>query len=294
MKILFRMKKSENAFSNVYLAYDGSMNGDWVSRYAMTMAGHTSSQHLTVLTVGQQEGENEFGEKIRQLTREAAALNLTLDWRHEKTKAAVPNTLAAMMPPDPSTVVLCGARVKGGRKGFLAGTVPLALFEQNRHNILAIRVADPGQLGCPKSALIAMSGNPRLGLRVLPFLQLLHPPLEDLFLFRVTTLNTLAYYHLTPEKAEKLKSEAMAFLQAQAAQIREGLSPGPPKTDCFTDVSDDWPKDVLLAAGRLRARLLILGATEKTLPERFLYGNPLEQVLRGAPCDAAVFHRANT
>ena len=54
-------------------------------------------------------------------------------------------------------------------------------------------------------------------------------------------------------------------------------------------VSDDPPKEILIMAARLGSELILMGASERGLPHRFLYGNPIEQVLRRTPCDVAVY-----
>ena len=37
------------------------------------------------------------------------------------------------------------------------------------------------------------------------------------------------------------------------------------------------------------SRLVCLGASERSLPQRLAYGNPIERILRDAPCDVAVY-----
>lgn len=54
-------------------------------------------------------------------------------------------------------------------------------------------------------------------------------------------------------------------------------------------LSVDAPKEILVHAGKLRSRLVCLEASERTLTGRLVYGNPVEEVLRDAPCDIAVY-----
>lgn len=35
----------------IYLAYDGSINGDWVARYAIRLTGNTPARQLTLLHI---------------------------------------------------------------------------------------------------------------------------------------------------------------------------------------------------------------------------------------------------
>jgi len=54
-------------------------------------------------------------------------------------------------------------------------------------------------------------------------------------------------------------------------------------------VSDDAPKEILLHAGKHGSRLICLAASKRTVPQRLVYGNPIELVLRDTPSDVAVY-----
>jgi nucleotide-binding universal stress UspA family protein len=59
--------------------------------------------------------------------------------------------------------------------------------------------------------------------------------------------------------------------------------------DAHVTVSDDVPKEIVIAANKTKSRLICLGASERNLSERFWFGNPIEQVLRNATCDVAIY-----
>ena len=62
--------------------------------------------------------------------------------------------------------------------------------------------------------------------------------------------------------------------------------------DANVVVSDDVPKEIVIHASRSKSRLIYLGASERNLTQRLWYGNPIEQVLREAPCDVAIYRGA--
>jgi nucleotide-binding universal stress UspA family protein len=57
-------------------------------------------------------------------------------------------------------------------------------------------------------------------------------------------------------------------------------------------VSHDWPAQLVMEANRVRAQLLLLGASDHLLADGFRFANPLEAVLRNAACDVGVFRAA--
>ncbi|MGB5156140.1 MAG: universal stress protein [Desulfobacterales bacterium] len=50
-------------------------------------------------------------------------------------------------------------------------------------------------------------------------------------------------------------------------------------------------KEILIQTGALRSRLILLGASDRNLPSRFVYGNALEQILRKTPCDVGIYRK---
>ncbi len=274
----------------IYLAYDGSLNGDWVSRYALRFAKTSAGGRLHVLHV--HDGAL-AREKLATLVEDGERSGVAVSAEEIPCDGDVAHTLTQALPGDEDALLICGTRVRETGKGLLAGTVTERLLRDGHHNVLAIRVVDPGLLGAPKRLLYPMSENPFTARRALPFLQLFTPTLEEMVLMTVKAMRSGSFERLSTEQAHRLLKERQAYVEERAAYLRQELAPAAFRLDCRAVVSDDWPKEILLTAGRVRAQLLFMGATERTLPQRFLFGNPLEQVLRGTPCDVAIFRRAH-
>ena len=94
---------------------------------------------------------------------------------------------------------------------------------------------------------------------------------------------------MSHERAEQLLAEGRAFVAPVEDELRAGLAPHRVELDSSVVVSDDAPKEILLCAGTHRSRLIALGASRRTLPERLVFGSPIEQLLRHAPSDVAVY-----
>jgi nucleotide-binding universal stress UspA family protein len=94
---------------------------------------------------------------------------------------------------------------------------------------------------------------------------------------------------LSHASAERLQQPGQAYCEQIEREIRDQLGLGQGVVDAQVVVSDDVPKEIVITANKTRSRLIYLGASERNLTERFFFGNPIEQVLRDATCDVAIY-----
>ena len=102
-------------------------------------------------------------------------------------------------------------------------------------------------------------------------------------------VSTYAYRRLSADQAQVLRTEGRSYLQEVATDIKREFSSPSFSLDMRVVVSDDWAKEILIHASKLKTRLVMVGASERTLPSRFIYGNPLEVILRQTPCDVGIY-----
>lgn len=114
----------------IVLAYDGSIHGDWVARYAMRLAAQQPDRTLTLVHVRTHEVEAEaLDDKLRHIETECAVLGVRPEVDVAPPQGSVFVTLAACIPAGAGTFVVCGARLRGGRGGYLSGTVSERLLK---------------------------------------------------------------------------------------------------------------------------------------------------------------------
>ena len=94
---------------------------------------------------------------------------------------------------------------------------------------------------------------------------------------------------MSHEAAERSRAPGEACCERVEQAIRQRLGLGSKVMDARVVVSDDVPKEILIAANKTKSRLIYMGASERNLTERLVYGNPIERVLRDATCDVAVY-----
>jgi len=274
----------------VSLAYDGSLNGDWVSRYAIRFAAHSPERTLNLLHVlDGKVPEAELERKIEHLRRECLGQGVELFPQFLPLAHGVFRSLVQMIPTGAESLVVCGTRVRSTRKPFLSGTVAEQLLRHGAFPVLAVRVVQPGLLGIPRELLIPLAGHPRGLTAVWPFFRLFLPDLDSVHLLRGMVVSTLHLRRLSARELQALREQGVRYLASVLNELRQRLGETDFHLDSRIIVCDDWVREILVHASKLKSRLILLGVSERTRWHRALHGDALERVLRGTPCDVGIY-----
>ncbi len=277
----------------IHLAYDASINGDWIARYAINLARNAPGRRLHVIHIATPETPKESrAEALDRLKLECEAADVRAEISVQPDEGGVFRSLLRHVPEGPDVYLICGTRVRGGRKGFLAGTVSEQLLKDRRFGVIALRVLQPGLLGVPHNVLLPVAGSPEGLETAAEILRLLAPEIRHLQLLRVMTVKHLLFRRLRPDQAARLARKGERILDQAEKALCTHLGLGEDVVDTQVAVSDDWAQETVIAANRHKSHLICLEAARYVLTRRFAYGNPLEVVLRDAPCDVAVYRGA--
>jgi nucleotide-binding universal stress UspA family protein len=272
----------------ISLAYDGSINGDWVSRYAIRLAVGAAEQTLLVVHVAEGgKASHALQEKLDRIESEASAEGLRFDAQVHAPRGSVTDTLVAALPGGRDSTVVCGTRARRGHKRLLAGTVALRLLRRRAFNTLAFRVVQPGLLGHARHLLVPVSGRPGWLDLTWPMLGPFLGEAEQVHLLRVMAVNPLWMAHLADSRLQSLRRQGWTYLHQAMSDIERRRGQMTYKLDGRVVVSGDWPREVLVHAAKLKARLVLIGASERTLVAQAL-DQSLERLLRDSPCDVAI------
>lgn len=275
------------------LAYDGSINGDWVSDYAVRLALHHPAKALRLIHVREvRASATLLDERLARIAEGCRRLGVTLEMELAEPTERVLDAIDEAAPTGPDAYLVCGTRVRAGRRGLLEGTVSAELLRAAKRNVLAVRVTQPGVMGVPRELLLPVSGHPRGFQSGLPFLRLLAPDVTAVHLLYVQRVGRWRFRLLSHADVERLREPGLAYCRRIEDELEDQLRLRATIVDAGVIVSDDVPKEIVICAARLKSRLIYLGASERTLRQRMLYGSPLEQILRDAPCDVAVYRGA--
>lgn len=276
----------------IVLAYDGSINADWIAQYAMQMAAALPCQQLLLIHVLDGSFTHERIEaKAATIAAECARHHVSCTSLILKPGRNIFASLLQAIPQDKQCYCLCGTRIASKGRGFLAGTIAEKLLRCERFNVLAIRVVSPGQLGSPRTLLFPLAGHPRGFEAALPFLKMLAASVKRLYLLRVMTVNSFHFRYISDAAAKNKIAEGHHYLSRIVHEIRQQTTGVSWHLDRHVVLSDDWAKEILIQAGKINAAMILLGATERTLPSRFFYGNRIEQILRTTPCDIGIYRK---
>jgi nucleotide-binding universal stress UspA family protein len=277
----------------IYLAYDGTIHGDWVSHYAIRLAAHQPDRALCAVHVDDGLVPRAVLEERLHLLEERCRMALVaLQTEVHALGSGVWETLRGAVPPGPSGYLVCGTRLNPRRRGFLSGTVGERLLQERARPVLAVRVVQPGLLGAPHSLLVPVAGVPGGLGSALPWLALLAPDVRALHFLYVEELGRRRFRRLGYDEAQALRRAGSAYLHRVEGEARRALALPEVYVDAHVVVSDDVPKEIVIQANRLKSELICLGASARNRSQRFVYGDPIEQVLANAPCDVAVYEGA--
>ncbi|MBF0248774.1 MAG: universal stress protein [Alphaproteobacteria bacterium] len=278
----------------IHLAYDGSVNGDWVAWYALNLAKSDPELRLRVVSVDAGEcSATEVRAKAETLSRacEDAGVTMSLDLVPSAgaNSTAVFRALVENVPAGPDTLLVCGARLKEGDRGYLSGTVSEKLLKDKSFPVMAVRVVQPGLLGAPHRFLVPVAGDREglhMGERILARFGAV---VQRVHLLRVMMTRRNMFRRLLNNDVTRLRDKGRELMGGLGDELARVAGIDPWKVDVHVTVSDDWAHDVIIAANRHKAHMILMEASRKDLHRKFLYGNPIEIVLRNAPCDVAIY-----
>jgi nucleotide-binding universal stress UspA family protein len=274
----------------IILAHDGSVCGDWVSRYAICFSDAEPDRRLLALHVLDGKSNPEIiRAKFERLKQECQNFGIDFISQFIPLGKSVHRSLRQAVPHDPQALLICGTRIKPTRNAFLRGSVAERLLRMHQCPVLALRVVQPGLLGSPRSLLLPLAGHSGGLARVWPILQRLLPHLSSVQLLRVIQIHSSRESHLTQSAGRTLRHEAQLYLDRICTELTENIQEPAFQLDRRVTLAPGWPIDVLTHASRLKVQMMLLGVSERSLAHRVLHGVGLERVLLDTPCDVGIY-----
>jgi nucleotide-binding universal stress UspA family protein len=271
----------------IHLAYDGSLNGDWVARHAIRLAAHPVEGVLRLTHV--RDGSLEpsvLRARMDRIEEEAREQGVRLERRIVELEGSVHATLAACLPRDRSHRIVCGTRIRS-KRGFLAGTVSQRLLRRPGLRVVAIRVVQPGLLGHPRHFLIPLADRRDAGISLLQSAELLLHDAERVSLLRVMRAGFSRRRHLAGGYRSGLVSRGWQQVDELTATLHDRLPEASFRLDGHVVVSNDWRHEIVVAAATLHARMILLGVSRRS-HARVAFADPLERILERTPCDVGI------
>ena len=274
----------------IILAHDGSIYSDWVARYAIRIAASEQDRKLLLLHV--QDGKicpEVVESRLSLIASECDSFDVEFLPEYLSLGSSVYRSLRQAIPPSPDALFICGTRVKSRKNHYLAGSVAEKLLRMHECPILALRVVQPGLLGNPHDLLLPLAGHLQGFSRVEPIFRRLASQLRSVHVCRIMQVNSLRHPHLSPDMEHILKRKGSSYLSKFRFEMEATLDPVSFRCDQKVIISPDWAHEVLMQANRLKAQLLLLGLSERSLAYRVLHSAAIEKILHETPCDIGIY-----
>lgn len=274
----------------IILAYDGSLYGEWVARYAVRFAAVEADRKLLALHVLDGTITPDIVRfRFDRLAVDCRNLGVNFNCEYIPLGKGVYRSLRQAIPHDSQALLVCGTRVKLRKQAFLSGSVAEKLLKTHQCPVLALRVVQPGLLGAPRNLLLPLAGHVAGAARFWPVFRRLIPNLRTVHLFRTLNIHYLRHSHLSQNRERSLRKLGLRHLEKIIIELNEKLPEKTFRVNRRVIISSDWAKEVLLQASRLKAQMIMLGVSERSLAHRVFYGVGLERILRETPCDVGIY-----
>ena len=274
----------------IILAHDGSLYDDWVARYALRFAAAETDRKLLLLHVRDGQVDEPVAEaRFARLAKACEETGVVFHQERLPPGKSTHRTLRQSIPHDPTALLVCGTRLKPRRQAFLTGSVAEQLLRMHQCPVLALRVVQPGLLGLPHDLLLPLAGHPDGFARLGPILLRLAPQLRKLYFLHALPVNLLAQSHLSPARQTQKLQAGHRYLDQVCAELVEAFGLPTFVIDRRVLIAADPTHQILVEASRLKAQMLLLGASERSLAHRVIHGQGLEQILRETPCDVGIY-----
>lgn len=274
----------------LYFAYDGTIHGDWVGNYSVQLASHQADRTLNLLYVAESlRAPADVDHKLDHFDAICKRSAVKLVVRILDYEQSVFETTKTALDADTQSLLVCGTRAGRAQRDLLQGTVAERFLRTQICPTLAIRVNNSGVLGVPSRLLVPIRRESRRFRESFPVLKPLAHGGKKVSLFCVESVSSLPWYPLTHDQREHLISRGHDYCLHVEHQLQTELGFSEWDIDSQVTVSADVSSEIVLAANRMKAQLILLGASRRSPFRRLLDGNLIEQVLRIATCDVAIY-----
>ncbi len=274
----------------LYFAYDGTIHGDWVGNYAVQLASRQSDRTLNLIHVTEANRAQAVVDiKLAHFDAICKRSEVKLIIQMLAYEQSVFETIKSALQNDTRSLLVCGTRAGRAQRDILQGTVAERFLKTHLCPTLAIRVNNSGVLGVPSRLLLPIRRASRQFTKAFPVLKLLAQGGKKVSLVCVESVSFSPWYPLTHDQREHLLSRGRDYCLDVEQQLQAELGFSEWNVDAQVIASNDVPSEIVLAANRTKAQLILLGASRRARFRRLVDGNLIEQVLRKATCDVAIY-----
>lgn len=271
----------------IYFAYDMSLHGDWVSRYAIRLSLRLKKELKLVTVSGPEDKITRDGwtEKTDRIRFESEKSNVGFSAELVHSAKPVADVLRAIVSENPENILVCGTRPHNNRKGIFTGSISEKLSGQDLFSVISFRVVNPGILGNPMDLLLPVLNKFFTDRDIISIARKFTGENKKLHLLHVISMHPFSYRRLTHLEMESKRIIGKNLIEDLVEKFRNekiGIS------DYHSSVTSSAFREIHVQANRTKSRLILLPFFKQNPVSRLIYGNKMEQILRSVSCDVAI------
>lgn len=273
-------------YKKILAAVNEHLNSEFAARYALNLAKACNAKFYVCFIAGKGTSQAccaRAGDAMERLFNEARELGIQAESIIETGDPV--KEVDRIVRREVTDIVFASTRREDIEKRFYAGTVARRLSLHLPCSVALVRAVHMGRIQ-PRNILVPLKA--RVGhvreraCFAAKMAEGFHSKLSILHTTKPVTRFFHGEVHLTPVEWEKrLPADISGFIkhiEKYGVEFESRLSPGAAA------------RSITLEAAAKRHDLIIMGASERSLPASFLRGNPVEDVLRETPCNLIILN----
>lgn len=271
-------------YKKILAAVNEHLNSEIAARYALNLSKVCGSKlYICFIAEKGMSGSNfeRAEEAMKRLFLDAEKMEITVEGITETGEPV--EEINKIVRHEGIDIVFASTRREDIERRFYAGTVARNLSLKLPCSVALVRVVHMGRIH-PKDILIPLKARiAGMSERAYFTAKMAECFGSKVFVFHATKSITKFFHgeiHLTPAQWEKRLPENIAefieYMKKYKIEFEGRLLPGAAA------------RSITIEAAARRHDLIIMGASERSMLSSILKGNPVEEVLRGTPCDLII------
>ena len=271
-------------YSKILAAVNEHLNSEISARYALKLAKACGAKFYLSFIAEKglsQAGFNRAEDAMKRLFLEAEKMDIQVESITETGEPV--KEIEKIVRHEKTDIVFASTRREDVERRFYAGTIARRLSLNLPCSVALVRVVHMGRVH-PRKILVPLKARiDHVKERAYFTAKMAECCDSKVFIFHATKPITKFFHgevHLTPLEWEKRLPDDVAgfmrYLEKYSIEHEGRLSPG------------RTARSITIEASAKRHDLIIMGASERSLPASLIKGNPVEKVLRETPCDLII------
>ncbi len=278
----------DHPYKNILVAIDGTFHSNLAARYSYQFVRAFNSKLfvVTVISKGMSEREEQSASSsIVKITDEASAAGL--DVEGVILRGDVIEAINRFVREHKIDIVFTSTRRPHNSRRFFVKSVTSGLMSGLSCSVIAIKISHPGRSLRSRRVLVPVIGDGYMDKERADIVEALADGVKSsITVFHVNELSSSMKKSLDEAKQGLLLEASEIKISSFVKELRTRGINASVKIVSGSKVRDE----IISEASHHKYDLIILGTTKRNIVKKAVSGNPVEEILRDAPCDVMLLH----